>query len=203
MAHFENNSIVHRLIQVGEAFRDCFTVVDANTESRPCIYINSVFTSQTGFTPEQAIGKNLAFLQGPDTDPEAVQFMQKSFHEKAACCVDILNYHCDGHAFINRLVMLPIEIANQLFYLGFQNAREYSATTGAQQSLSTPGEINHYLNNQLAKIVMRLDLASMNGQEESEALAECLHIFEAINTFCTDIDKPEKFKHYNPFALAS
>ncbi len=190
---------VELLMMIGDHFHDCFTVVDANTEARLCIYVNQVFCRHTGYSREEAIGSNLKFLQGDDTDVQTIQFMHESFAMKSASSVDILNYRKDGSTFVNRLVMLPIERDDQLFYLGFQNVIDAAHSPNFTGSLGTNGEINHVLNNNLTAIVMELELATRSGTPIDQAIKNCAETFLEINRFARHIDDPTKFRTYNPF----
>lgn len=37
------------------------------------LYVSEEFETQTGYPPVEVLGRNCRFLQGPETDPEAVQ----------------------------------------------------------------------------------------------------------------------------------
>ncbi|NHC16550.1 PAS domain-containing protein, partial [Motilibacter deserti] len=48
-----------------------FTVADARAEDMPLIWVNPAFTATTGYSFEEAVGRNCRFLQGDATDPAA------------------------------------------------------------------------------------------------------------------------------------
>lgn len=41
------------------------SIVDARAEDQPMVYINAVFELKTGYTFEEAVGRNCRFLQAP------------------------------------------------------------------------------------------------------------------------------------------
>ena len=44
-------------------------ITDAGQADNPIIYVNPAFERLTGYSAEEAIGRNCRFLQGPETDP--------------------------------------------------------------------------------------------------------------------------------------
>lgn len=198
-----HDSIIDRLKLIGDHFVDCFTIVEMDSPQRPCVYVNTVFEQNTGYCAEEAVGRNLGFLQGDGTSAATVELMQRAFAQRSACCVDILNYRKDGSAFMNRLVMLPIEREDTCHYLGFQNVLSQEIQRDDQGGADVShGEINHMLNSPLSALIMATDLALEYGDKLETHLGECQDIFEQINTFCRHIDRPDKFKSFNPFRNA-
>ncbi|MEM8803012.1 MAG: PAS domain-containing protein [Pseudomonadota bacterium] len=72
------------------------------------MYVSDAFEEHTGYTPGDAIGKNLSFLQGPDTEAEAVAQFQKLIKEEVAGLVRITNYRADGTKFLHECDMRPV-----------------------------------------------------------------------------------------------
>ena len=192
-----NVTAISLLMNIGDHFHDCLTIVEMTADAQVCRYVNQMFTEHTGYSEEDALGKNLNFLQGPNTSPETVDVMRKAIQESSACCVDILNYRKDGTEFPNRLVMLPMTRDAHRYYIGFQNVIDQPISTGSH---SSHGEINHVLNNHLAALVMNLDIAVQQHDAVDERLSECEDVFREVNQFCRNIDEPCEFRSYNPFA---
>lgn len=84
------------------------TIADALRPDRPLIYANEGFEILTGYPVEYALGKNCRFLQGPDTDPKAIQEIREALAENRPCTVEILNYRRNGEPFWNRLSITPV-----------------------------------------------------------------------------------------------
>lgn len=96
---------------------------DPNLPDNPMIFVSDEFEAQTGYTPEEAIGRNCRFLQGPDTSPEAIEAIRCALRAQTRFTIDILNYRKDGSAFVNRLRIRPIydNDGKLLFFAGAQN----------------------------------------------------------------------------------
>lgn len=92
----------------------------------PMIFISDEFQTQTGYSPQDALGRNCRFLQGPDTDPKAVEAIRRALKRHSAITIDILNYKKDGTRFWNRLRIRPLygDDGNVMFYAGAQNPIE-------------------------------------------------------------------------------
>ena len=89
----------------------------------PMIYVSDEFETQTGYSPEEAIGQNCRFLQGPGTNPNAIEAIRQGLKAETRFTIDILNYRKDGTAFVNRLRIRPIydPSGRLMFFAGAQN----------------------------------------------------------------------------------
>lgn len=195
MAQGSEHSLLDVLVMTGDYFVDCFTIVEISDERR-CLYANAAFTENTGYSCEEAVGRNLSFLQGEDTSRAVVDAMRRSLDECAAFCGDVHNYRKDGSLFLNRLVLLPIVRQGEGLFLGFQNVVSGPSLTADDVSQS---EINHMLNNPLAALLLKVDEAMARGDDLTPVLQSCSEIFSRINTFCRHIDEPGRFADFNPF----
>ncbi len=96
---------------------------DPSLPDNPMIYVSDEFEAQTGYTPQEAIGKNCRFLQGPETNQNAIEAIRKGLKAETRFTIDILNYRKDGSPFVNRLRIRPIydPIGNLMYFAGAQN----------------------------------------------------------------------------------
>lgn len=96
---------------------------DPNLPDNPMIFVSDEFLAQTGYSAEEAIGRNCRFLQGPDTNKDAIDAIRKALRAETRFTIDILNYRKDGSAFVNRLRIRPIyDLSGRLlFFAGAQN----------------------------------------------------------------------------------
>jgi PAS domain S-box-containing protein len=96
---------------------------DPSLPDNPMVFVSDEFEAQTGYTPAEALGRNCRFLQGPDTNPHAVEAIRQGLRAQTRFTIDILNYRKDGSAFVNRLRIRPIYDADGrlLFFAGAQN----------------------------------------------------------------------------------
>ena len=104
--------------------RDMSVVVsDPSLPDNPMIYVSEEFERQTGYSAVEAVGRNCRFLQGPDTNPEAVQAIRHALAARTTFTIDLLNYRKDGTAFMNRLRIRPLfdEEGRLTYFVGAQN----------------------------------------------------------------------------------
>jgi PAS domain S-box-containing protein len=97
-------------------------ITNPNSDDNPIVYINDAFERTTGYQRSRVIGRNCRFLQGPDTDPKAVQMIRNAIESGEDVSVDILNYRATGEAFMNRLLIAPISdgFGKPVYFLGIQ-----------------------------------------------------------------------------------
>ncbi|MFB6090693.1 MAG: bacterio-opsin activator domain-containing protein [Halobellus sp.] len=97
------------------------TISDATRPDNPIIYVNDCFREMTGYEPQEAIGRNHRFLQGPETDPERVAELAEGIAEKRQTRVVLRNYTADGALFWNQVDVAPIFRDGEVtHYVGFQ-----------------------------------------------------------------------------------
>ncbi|MFC4247974.1 bacterio-opsin activator domain-containing protein [Natribaculum luteum] len=99
------------------------TLSDPSREDNPLIYVNDAYERLTGYTSEEVVGQNCRFLQGEDSDPEAIREMREAIDEQRPVTVELKNYRKDGEEFWNEVTIAPVrdddgEVTN---YVGFQN----------------------------------------------------------------------------------
>ncbi len=81
---------------------------DPHLPDCPMVAVNPAFTRVTGYTSEEAVGRNCRFLQGAQTDPEAAPRIRASLEAGQGCIEWIVNYRKDGKAFWNLLFISPV-----------------------------------------------------------------------------------------------
>ena len=95
-------------------------VTDARVADDPIVYVNPSFERITGYPSEQAVGRNCRFLQGPETDPDAVAQIRRSVREGSETTIVLMNYRQDGTTFWSEIRLAPIPDADgrPLYHLG-------------------------------------------------------------------------------------
>ncbi|GGH44509.1 hypothetical protein GCM10008014_05930 [Paenibacillus silvae] len=173
------------------------TVVDATSPELPLMYVNEHFTSLTGYTYAESIGRNCRFLQGTDTDPQTVTRIREALVKKQSIKVEILNYTKSGQKFWNELNIDPIfnESGDCLYFVGIQydiTERKFveqqlklAASTAEKTSrgqLEFIGKLNHELRTPLNGIMGMIELAGMGEitEEQQEYLELARQSGEAL-----------------------
>lgn len=81
---------------------DAVMILEAEPLDEPgpkIVYINESFTRMTGYTEEEALGKNPRFLQGPNSDRMEFTRLRKAMENKESCEITSINYKKDGEQF--------------------------------------------------------------------------------------------------------
>jgi PAS domain S-box-containing protein len=96
---------------------------DPSLPDNPMIFVSDEFEAQTGYSVDEALGRNCRFLQGPETDPHAVEAIRQALRAETRFTIDILNYRKDGSPFVNRLRIRPIYDGDGrlMYFAGAQN----------------------------------------------------------------------------------
>jgi len=78
------------------------------TLGNPIIYLNPAFERMTGYSLEEAMGKDCRFLQGRDQDQPGLDEIRTALREVRGCKATVRNYRKDGSAFWNELSISPV-----------------------------------------------------------------------------------------------
>jgi PAS domain S-box-containing protein len=83
-------------------------VIVADAEGR-IAWVNAAFTRTTGYTLAEVRGRKPGHvLQGPDTDPNAIQRLREAEHKGESIRVELLNYRKDGTPFYHIIDIQPV-----------------------------------------------------------------------------------------------
>lgn len=94
------------------AARSGIVITDPTLPDHPIVDINPAFTRLTGYAREEVIGRNSRFLQGPDTDPEAVRRLDEAIVHGRDTNETLLSYRRDGTPFWNNLSLAAVHDAS-------------------------------------------------------------------------------------------
>ena len=83
--------------------RMAMALSDPNLPDCPLVYVNPAFSELTGYAPEEIIGRNCRFLQGPETDRDVVQRISQAVADRMPINEEVYNYRRDGSGFWNAL----------------------------------------------------------------------------------------------------
>jgi two-component system cell cycle sensor histidine kinase/response regulator CckA len=160
-------------------------ITDSTLPDHPIIYANPGFEALTGYSSADAHGRNCRFLQGPDTDPQAVSAFREAIAEGRELTVELLNYRKDGTTFWNEVSLSPVrDDANRITnYVGVQvdvtQRRQLDARLRQSHKMEAIGQlaggVAHDFNNMLAVITgysASLAESERLNDDEREAIRE-------------------------------
>lgn len=114
-----------------------FVVTDPSLPDNPIVYASQGFLNLTGYSLDQILGRNCRFLQGPETDPKAVEHIRNAIEQGNDMSVCLLNYRCDGTTFWNQFFIAALRDASGTVtnFVGVQCkvSDQYAATVTSQQ----------------------------------------------------------------------
>lgn len=153
-------------------------ITNPNLRDNPIVYVNDAFCALTGFERSAVIGRNCRFLQGRDTDAQAVDRVRRAIEGGREVAVDLLNYRSDGDSFMNRLVITPIEEegGRLAYFLGIQKRLGDDDGPGGGppgQSASERAdaqliEVQHRVKNHLSMIIGMIRMQSRGSAAPQE-----------------------------------
>ena len=97
-------------------------VADATRPGFPITYVSPGFEELTGYAAADVIGRSCSLLQGPETDPRAVELMREALAAGREAYATLLNYRADGSTFWNEVALAPERdaLGRVTRYLGVQ-----------------------------------------------------------------------------------
>ena len=110
------------------------TISDPRRRGNPLLWVNRAFTATTGYSFADAVGRNCSFLQGPDTDQDAVARIRAAIAAEESVSVTLLNHRADGTPFWNRLSIDPVLDGDELVgFVGVQTDVTAEIAAGAER----------------------------------------------------------------------
>lgn len=91
-----------------ESLKEGITISDPHQPDNPVVYANESFLQLTGYTLNEVLYRNCRFLQGEDTDPNAVAEVRQALLRGEKLTIDLVNYRKDGKRFWNQMTISPI-----------------------------------------------------------------------------------------------
>ena len=157
--------------------RMAMAIADPNLPDCPLVYVNPAFVETTGYTVEEAVGRNCRFLQGPESDPQTVARIQQALAAHAGFDGEIYNYRKDGSGFWNALYVSPVvDDAGKLIYF-FASQIDVSAQKEAvrrqAQRMESMGAlasgVAHEFNNLMTVVLGSVERAAGRTIDERQA----------------------------------
>ncbi|MEQ9619758.1 MAG: PAS domain S-box protein [Deltaproteobacteria bacterium] len=91
-----------------ETITNGIIVTGTDEDDYPVNNCNAAFLKMTGYAREEVIGKNCRFLQGTDTDQEALTELRAALEKGKPFNGLLRNYKKDGTLFWNELIVAPV-----------------------------------------------------------------------------------------------
>ncbi|MFH4966897.1 PAS domain S-box protein [Gaetbulibacter sp. M240] len=91
--------------------KDAVLITEAEPFEDPgpkIIYVNEAFTTMTGYTPEDVIGKSPRILQGPKSDFKALSKLGEALRKWESHEVTTINYKKNGEEFWCNFTVVPV-----------------------------------------------------------------------------------------------
>ncbi len=128
----ENLKLYERAL---EASPNGIIITDKRLPDNPIIYVNKAFETITGYSAQEAIGKNCRFLKSDQSSPETVEKLRKAIHENTSCHATLINRTKNGRLFTNELSISPI----------FNNQNQVTHFIGIQQDVTEKEQLQNKL----------------------------------------------------------
>ncbi len=145
-------------------------ITDHSIEDNPLAYVNETFREITGYSPGEVVGKNCRFLQGPDSDPDAISQLRRAVVAEESTTVELKNYRKDGTEFWNEITIAPVfdDAGEATHFVGFQN--DVTARKEAQLEVVRRQEELEYILSRIEGLIVDVtaDVAGSTSRSELE-----------------------------------
>ena len=88
-------------------------ITNPRLPDNPVVFANNAFCQLSGYPRDEIVGRNCRFLQGPNSDPDAVGQIREAVRRAEPIEIDIRNHRKSGEPFWNRLLLAPVFDADQ------------------------------------------------------------------------------------------
>ena len=145
----------------------------------PIVYMNHGFHRLTGYSWDEAFGRNMRFLQGEKTDRETIGRIDHALKHGKGFSGELVNYRRDGSSFWNQLTIRPLcDESGELTHF-IATLMDVSARKASEEALRLQG---HLLDN-VRESIIATDLDGniiywgngaevLYGYQRSEALGQ-------------------------------
>jgi diguanylate cyclase (GGDEF)-like protein/PAS domain S-box-containing protein len=91
-----------------ESSVNAILILDSSRDEYPIEYVNPAFERITGFSSEEALGRDGSFLLGEEIEQAGVNEIRKALREKREGHAVLRNYRKDGSPFWNEFYLAPV-----------------------------------------------------------------------------------------------
>lgn len=138
-------------------------LTDPRQDDNPVVFANNAFLDLTGYELPEILGRNCRFLQGVETDPDAVSQLRAAVSAREAIALEILNYRRDGTPFWNAVFIGPVYGPEEelLYFFASQldvtARREAQEQTAQSQKMEAIGQLTAGLAHDFNNILQIID----------------------------------------------
>lgn len=138
-------------------------LTDPRQTDNPIVFANNAFLDLTGYELSEILGRNCRFLQGAETDPEAIARLRTAVGAREAIALEVLNYRRDGSPFWNAVFIGPVYgPEDELLYffasqLDVTARREAQEQTAQSQKMEAIGQLTAGLAHDFNNILQIID----------------------------------------------
>ena len=124
---------------------DSVVITEADSINLPgpaIIYVNEAFCRQTGYRPDEVVGRSPRILQGPRTDRGELDRLRRSLEACRPCSAELVNYRKDGSEYWVEFSVVPIADKSGVYthWVSVQHdITERKKADSVQQALSRLG----------------------------------------------------------------
>ncbi|WP_294195837.1 histidine kinase famiy protein [uncultured Sphingomonas sp.] len=151
-------------------------LTDPNQDDNPIVFANKAFLDLTGYEEDEVIGRNCRFLQGAQTDRNAVAELRDAVRTRSSVALELLNYRRDGSPFWNAVFIGPVyDVHGKLQYffasqLDVTRRRNSEQSYRQAQKMESIGQLTaglaHDFNNLLQVVNGNLELVAHTKDPE-------------------------------------
>ena len=168
------------------------TFADPNRPDMPLVYVNEAFQTQTGYSADEALGRNCRFLQGAETQPASVGQIREALRERKSAEVELLNYRRDGQAYWNRFLIFPsYDQQGQLVHFVGCQTDITSIKQAEQHRRRIEGELQESLKLQSVGLTIA-GIAHDLNTPIGVALTACSHLEQQVRKLAALTADPER-----------
>jgi PAS domain S-box-containing protein len=170
--------------------KDAVMITEAEPFDAPgpgIVFVNKAFTTMTGYTAEEVIGKTPRILQGPKTDKAELKKLGEALRRWESCEITVVNYRKNGEEFWMNMSISPVADANGWFTHWISIERDVTERVLSEIKLK---ELNKHLQKQA------LQLKASNEELEQFAYVASHDLQEPLRMVTGFLSQLER--KYNP-----
>nr|WP_245201558.1 histidine kinase famiy protein [Sphingomonas trueperi] len=151
-------------------------LTDPRQDDNPIVFANKAFLDLTGYEEHEILGRNCRFLQGAETDRDAVAELRAAIDAKEAIALELINYRRDGSSFWNAVFIAPVlgPDGELLYFFASQldvtRRRESEQSFRQAQKMEAIGQLTaglaHDFNNLLQVVSGNIDIVASQVEDE-------------------------------------